>query len=88
MPTLTAQVPEELLSQIDAVAEKLDRSRAWVIKHALKRYLEERELDDRRWKETMEAIEAAERGEVVPGEDVLAWLDTWGTPAERSEDPK
>jgi predicted transcriptional regulator len=88
MPTLTAQVPQELLSQIDAVAEKLDRSRAWVIKHALKRYLEERELDDHRWKETMEAIEAAERGEVVPGEDVLSWLDTWGTPAERPEDTK
>jgi predicted transcriptional regulator len=88
MPTLTAQVPDELLGEIDAVAEKLDRSRAWVIKHAIKRYLEERQVDERRWKETVEAIEAAERGEVVPGDEVLDWLETWGRPDERREDGK
>ena len=34
--------------------------------------------DEERWHQTEEAIEAAERGEVVPAEEVFSWLDTWG----------
>lgn len=34
--------------------------------------------DDFNWRETQAAIDAAERGEVVPAEEVFAWLDTWG----------
>jgi predicted transcriptional regulator len=35
-------------------------------------------LELQRWRETQEAIDAAERGKVVSGEEVFAWLDTWG----------
>lgn len=40
-------------------------------------------LKTKRWRETEAAIGAAERGEVVPGEEVLAWLDSWGSRSEK-----
>jgi len=85
MPTLTAQVSSDFLRQIDAVAEKTDRSRAWIIRHALRKYIDARVREEERWKETLEAMDAADRGEVVSAEEVFDWLDTWGQRAERIE---
>lgn len=82
MATLTAQVTQEFLQEIDAVAKKLERSRAWVIKHALAKFLEERAVAEKRWKETLKAIDAADRGEVDSADEVFDWLDTWGQPDE------
>ncbi len=84
MPTLTAHVTDDFVEEIDAVANDLERPRAWVIKDALREYVNRHRLVAQRWQETEEAIAAAERGEVVPAEDVFAWLDTWG----KESDPK
>jgi predicted transcriptional regulator len=81
MPTLTAHVHEDFLREIDEVASKLARSRAWVIKHALRRFLEQRAAQEKRWQETLEAIDAADRGDLVEAEEVFEWLDTWGKDA-------
>jgi len=45
-------------------------------------------LEFQRWRETQEAINAAERGEVVPGEEVFAWLDTWGREGTAAKKPQ
>jgi predicted transcriptional regulator len=86
MPTLTAHVSDELIADIDAVSERLDRSRAWVVKEAVREYLARRAEDQKRWSETLDAIEAADRGEVIAADEVLRWLDTWGMPGEKLED--
>ena len=77
MPTLTAQVTDDFVNEIDSIAVELERPRDWVIQDALREYGRHR-LELQRWRETQDAIDAAERGEVVPGEEVFAWLDTWG----------
>ena len=86
MPTLTAHVSYELIAEIDTVSERLDRSRAWVIKEAVREYLARRAENQKRWDETLEAIEAADRGELIAGDEVLRWVDSWGTPDEMTED--
>ena len=86
MPTLTAHVTDDLIKQLDAVSQSLDRSRAWVIKEAVMEYLERQAEDQKRWKETLAAVEAADRGEVVSADDVLGWIDTWGKPGETTKD--
>lgn len=78
MPTLTAHVTDDFVEEIDSIANDLERPRAWVIKDALREYVGRHRLEAQRWRETEEAIAAAERGEVVPAEEVFAWLDTWG----------
>ncbi|MEO6196451.1 MAG: ribbon-helix-helix protein, CopG family [Thermoanaerobaculia bacterium] len=78
MTTLTTHVPDDLVDEIDSIAVELERPRDWVIQDALREYVSRHRLELRRWRETQEAIDAAERGEVVQGEEVFAWLDTWG----------
>jgi predicted transcriptional regulator len=78
MTTLTAHVPDDFVEEIDSIAVELERPRDWVIQDALREYVSRHRLDVQRWRETQEAIDAAERGEVVPAEEVFAWLDTWG----------
>jgi predicted transcriptional regulator len=84
MPTLTAHVTDDFVDEIDSIAVELERPRDWVIQDALREYVSRHRLELQQWRETQEAIDAAERGEVVPAEEVFAWLDTWGregTPA-------
>ena len=78
MPTLIAHVTDDLLDEIDSIAVELERPRDWVIQDALREYVGRHRLEPDRWRQTQEAINAAERGEVVPAEEVFAWLDTWG----------
>jgi len=88
MPTLTADVPEDFLRHLDEAAVKLNRPRAWVVRHAVQKYLEERTLQEQHWQETLEAIAAVNGGEVVPAEEISAWLDTWGQAGEVLEYPE
>jgi predicted transcriptional regulator len=78
MPTLTAHVTDDFVEKIDSIAVELERPRDWVIQDALREYVSRHRLELDRWRETQEAINAAERGEVVPAEEIFAWLDTWG----------
>jgi hypothetical protein len=39
MKVLTAHIPLELAGEVDALAARLDRSRAWIVKQALEEYL-------------------------------------------------
>jgi len=78
MPTLSAHVTDDFVEEIDSIAVELERPRDWVIQDALREYVSRHRLELQRWRETQEAINAAERGEVVPAEEVFAWLDTWG----------
>jgi predicted transcriptional regulator len=78
MPTLTAHVTDDFAEEIDAIAVELERPRTWVVQEALREYVVRHRLETKRWRETENAIDAAERGEVVPAEEVFAWLDTWG----------
>lgn len=78
MPTLTVYVTDALIDEIDSIAIELERPRDWVVQDALCAYVSRHRLESRRWREAQDAIDAAERGQVVPAEEVFAWLDTWG----------
>jgi predicted transcriptional regulator len=39
--SISARVTESLRDQVDALAEALDRDRAWIVEQAVKRYLED-----------------------------------------------
>jgi predicted transcriptional regulator len=78
MTTLTVHIPEDFAVELDSIALELERPRDWVIQDALREYVSRHRLELQRWRETQDAIDAAERGGVVPAEEVFAWLDTWG----------
>jgi predicted transcriptional regulator len=46
MPKVTSiRLPDELVDDLDRIAQSLDRSRGWVIRQALTQYVQEQETD-------------------------------------------
>ena len=69
---VSIRVPADLIETLDKIAAALERSRSWVMLRALRQYVadEGQEVLD-----VQEGIAEAERGEMIPIEDVLAEMD-------------
>lgn len=79
MGVTTVRLPPETEQQLDDLAQKLDRSKGWLINQALKEYVERQRLEQVRWRETLESIDAVAQGHVVSAERVHDWMKSWGT---------
>ena len=84
MAMTSVRMPDELMSQLEQAAEKLRRSKGWIINDAVKEYLAREQRKTQMLEETYEALADIKAGRVVEGHDVLDWLDTWGTESEKS----
>src|SRR5260370_42272148 len=69
---VSIRVPADIIETLDKTAAALERPRSWVMLRAIRQYLadEGQEVLD-----VQEGIAEAERGDVVPIEDVLAEMD-------------
>jgi predicted transcriptional regulator len=68
---VTSRVAEETAEQLDRLAERMDRSRGWIIARAIEQYVaEEIELLD----SLDEAERQIERGEYYTQEEMEAWI--------------
>jgi predicted transcriptional regulator len=82
MGMTSVRMPDDLLQRLDATATRLRRSKGWIINDAVREYLEREDLRLRRNEETREALAELDAGQVVDGEEVLAWIDSWGSDKE------
>lgn len=73
---LTAHVPLSLAEKVDLMAERLDRSRGWIVKQALSAWLDQEEERERL---TREALADVDTGRVFDHQAVQAWADSLGT---------
>jgi predicted transcriptional regulator len=66
---VSLRVPAELIETLDKIAAALDRPRSWVMLRALKQYIadEGQEILD-----VQEGIAEADRGELIPFDEVIA----------------
>lgn len=76
MKTFTAHVPEELAELVDALAQRWDRPRGWVVNRALADLVEQENERDRL---TRIGLESGHAGRTVPHEQVRAWVQSLGT---------
>jgi predicted transcriptional regulator len=82
MGMTSVRMPDDLLQRLDATATRLRRSKGWIINDAVREYLEREDLRFRRNEETREALAELDAGQVVDGDEVLAWIDSWGSEKE------
>jgi predicted transcriptional regulator len=68
---VTAKLPDDLVSRMDDVAERIDRSKSWIVREALVQWLAE---EDRRYELTLEALKDVDEGRTIPHEEVLAMV--------------
>lgn len=73
---LTAHVPIALAEKVEQMAERLDRSRGWVVKQALSAWVSIEEERDRLTREALADIDA---GRVIDHQAVQAWADSLST---------
>ena len=82
---LGVRIDEKLEDRLNALAVKRQRSKSFLAKEALTRYIEEEEQKLRENELTMARWEEyQETGETVDNDDMKAWLDSWGTDQETS----
>jgi predicted transcriptional regulator len=70
--------------RVQRVADSMRRTPHWVMKEAVEKYITDAERREAWERESLEALkELDETGLHVTGEEVLAWLETWGTDDEK-----
>ncbi len=73
---VTAHVPVPLAQQVDELAERLERSRAWIVKQALASYVQ---LEEQRQRMTLEGMADVDAGRGISHAKVKAWAASLGT---------
>lgn len=72
---VTAHVSVSLAEKVDLAAERLERSRGWIVKQALSAWIAQEEERDRL---THEALADVDAGRIIDHHAVQAWADSLG----------
>lgn len=78
MSVTSIRLQKDLETPLDELAKKLQRSKNWIINQAIKEFVERGNLEEKRWAETVQALDSVEQGKVVGSEKVHRWLESWG----------
>ena len=81
---LGVRLDEELEIRLAKLADKKQRSKSYIAKEALKKYIKDEEIKESENQETLARWELyQETGEVVSNDDMMDWLDSWGAKQEK-----
>lgn len=78
---ISVRLPADIVEKLDKVAAILERPRSWVILDAIREYLAD---EGQEMLDIQAGIEEAERGEIVPAEEVLAEISEMITRAKQT----
>lgn len=83
--TLSVKLDGEMRDRIKHLAEARQRTPHWVMREAIREYVEREEKREAFRQATLQAWEEyRETGLHVTGEEVTAWLETWGEAGEQA----
>jgi predicted transcriptional regulator len=64
---VTAKLPDDLVSRMDEVADRIDRSKSWIVRQAVAEWLAE---EQRRHELTLEALKSVDEGRTLTQEEI------------------
>ncbi len=70
---ITAHVPLPLAKKIDKYAKQMERPRGWIIKQALRQWVEAEEL---RHVQILRGLADVDAGRTIAHEDMIAWAQS------------
>ena len=74
----------DMKDRVQRVAESMRRTPHWVMKEAVEKYITDAERREAWERDSLEALkELDETGLHVTGEEVMVWLESWGTDDEK-----
>lgn len=77
MTSIQVQLPDKTRSRLEAFVGSQNLDTDHVIDEAICKYISWYEEQVRLWKLTKEGLDDIEAGRVVPGEEVMSWMETW-----------
>lgn len=82
MSVTSIRLQPDLEEPLEALSKKLDRSKNYIINQAVKEFVAQQEQAEKRWQETLPALESVAAGGTVPADKVFEWLRSLGTDSE------
>jgi len=73
---VTAHISLPLADKIEDFAQRLERPKAWIVKQALTAWVD---LEEQRYRLTLEAMADVDKGNVVDHSSVQAWAESLDT---------
>ena len=87
MGVTSIRLNAEVEAPLEKLAQKLDRSKNYLINQAIKEYVARQAMDDARWEDTLKALASIKEGKTIDESEVVSWLKSWGTEDETSAPP-
>lgn len=87
MGVTSIRLNSEVEAPLERLAEKLDRSKNYLINQAINEFVARQSVEEARWADTLQALDSAKSGKLISEGEVAGWLSSWGTSNE-SEPPK
>jgi len=84
MGVTSIRLQPEVEKPLEMLSKKLDRSRNYLINQAIKEFIENKAIEDKRWTETLLALESVKNGVVIEEAEVIDWLKSWGSKNEKT----
>ena len=82
------KIEDELRARVQHLANLRDRSAHWIMREAIKQYVEREEARESFKQEALASwVAYQETGQHLTGDEVRGWLDKWGTEAETDAPP-
>jgi predicted transcriptional regulator len=69
---VTAKLPDDLVSRLDEVSRRTERSRSWIVRQAVAEWVAE---EQRRYELTLQALKSVDEGKSLSHEEVLASVE-------------
>ena len=84
MGVTSLRLSAEVEAPLENLAQKLDRSKNYLINQAIKEYVARQAMEDARWEDTLIALASIKEGKIIDESEVVSWLKSWGTENEAS----
>jgi predicted transcriptional regulator len=72
---VTAHLPTDLADKLDALAQRLDRPKGWIVKEAIASYVA---LEEMRYRLTLEALADVDAGRMLDQAEIERWAEGLG----------
>jgi predicted transcriptional regulator len=81
---VTAKLPDDLVSRLDEIAVRINRSKSWIVRQAVAEWLAE---EQRRYVLTLEALQDVENGRTISDTEIKELMDQRKRDARRKVAP-
>lgn len=84
MGVTSVRLHTDVEAPLEQLAQKLDRSKNYLINQAIKEFVARHSMEDARWADTLKALDSVSSGKKAGEDDVKLWLESWGSKDEKA----